>query len=143
MIIRFGFIVAVGIFLISCGSKENRSQAADEISGTYVREYSFKVIHQETGNEVGMRTIRDTIFIRLMGQGYEVENRKWLLNDYDRGGWKDMLHTEDRPTPNFEATFNPIDSGLVAQSFPTLYWNHHHSLLSRGKRGENPYLRSQ
>jgi hypothetical protein len=53
------------LMILSCGSKNNHLEP-DKISGTYVREYTFKVIHLESGDEIGMRTIRDTITIRSM-----------------------------------------------------------------------------
>ena len=42
----------------------------NKISGTYVKEYSFKVVNPETGNEIGFRTIRDTIFVNPIQNGY-------------------------------------------------------------------------
>ena len=59
----------------------------DEISGAYVHEYSFKVVNPETGTEIGLRTVRDTIFIRLAAVNFELSNRKWAKNDYDNRGW--------------------------------------------------------
>ena len=97
MITRFSFFVTVGLIAISCGSKERDTQTYN-ISGVYVREYSFKVIHPERGDTIGVRTIRDTIFIGQKNQYYEVSNRKWRLNDYDKEGWKSMEHDDDRPT---------------------------------------------
>ena len=65
---RLILIVTVGFVNVPCPSINDNTSAEDEISGAYTREYSFKVINQETGNEIGTRTIRDTIFIRKKGQ---------------------------------------------------------------------------
>src|SRR5882672_12810833 len=99
------FIVIVGTLVFACGIRDN-SRSHDEISGAYVREYSFKIINPETGAEIGMRTIRDTIFIRPVEERYEVSNSKWRLNDYDKEGWQNMEHAEDRSMPTSQATFN-------------------------------------
>ena len=94
------FLITVGLTVLACGTKEH-SKSADEISGTYVREHSFKVVNPETGAEIGMRMIRDTIFIEPIENGYEVSNRKWRLNDYDKDGWQSMEHSDDRPIFTF------------------------------------------
>ena len=109
---RFGVIVVVGIVVFACGSKEH-SRPNDEISGTYVREYSFKVVNPETGAEIGMRTVRDTIFITPVDERFEVSNHKWAKNDYDNEGWRNMEHADDRPIPTYQAVFAKKDSSLI------------------------------
>src|SRR6478752_2992819 len=93
-------IVAVGFLIASCTRGKDTSSSGD-ISGAYAKEYSFKVVNQETGTEIGMRTIRDTIFIQSAEIGYIVSNKKWTLNDYDREGWQNMEHSENRPMQTF------------------------------------------
>ncbi len=73
MIINKILLVSFGFTILSCG-KGRDSTSTDEICGAYVREYSFNVVNQETGDVAGMRTIRDTIFIRPIDNGYEVSN---------------------------------------------------------------------
>ncbi len=114
-------IVAVGFAIFSCSSGRD-SGSNDEISGTYVREYSFKVLNPETGNEVGMRTIRDTIFIRSIESGYEVSNRKWRLNGYDKEGWQSMAHSDERPIPLFTAALDLDDKSLVSNEGKILHF---------------------
>lgn len=139
MITRFSFIVIIGILLISCGSNENHSQTEDEISGTYVKEYSLKVVNLETGTEVGIRNIRDTIFVHPKDRGYEVANKKWFQNSYDREGWRDMIHAEDRPLPNYQATFDPTDSTLYCESGPSIHLNIKKRQLFRSDKQDKPY----
>ena len=143
MKLRFSFIVAIGFAIISCSSKEHHSQAEGEISGTYVREYSFMVTNPETGIEIGMRTVRDTIFVSPKENGYEVSNNKWRLNDYDREGWKNMEHSDDRPMPIYESAFDPLDSSLINESTIPLYLDIKDGLLCKGKKRDSPYRRSK
>lgn len=102
--------VAVGLAILGCFTTEKKS--ADQISGTYAREYSFKVNNQESGDEIGMRIIRDTIFVRVVQDGFEVSNSKWQKNDYDTEGWRSMIHSEDRPMPTYLATYADADGRL-------------------------------
>src|SRR5258705_6410530 len=108
-------IVAVGFAICSCTRGQN-TDSYDEISGAYAREYSFKVVNPETGAEIGMRTVRDTIFVQYIKTDCEVTNRKWRLNDYDIEGWQSMEHDEDRPMPMFLGRFNSIDSTMIFES---------------------------
>lgn len=110
--------------VFSCRSK-NSNFGSDKISGAYVREYTFKVIHPESGNEIGMRAIRDTIIIRSIKATYEVSNNRWSLNDYDQDGWKNMEHAEDRPLPTYTAAYEPETGSLKAVGITgsTIYLN--------------------
>ena len=137
-----GVIVAVGIIVVACGTKDH-SSSNYKISGTYVREYSFKVVNQEIGNEVGFRTIRDTIFVNPKQDGYEVSNKKWQVNDYDKEGWRNMEHTEDRPMPTYIAAFAPSDSSINAEHALPLYLDLIEGHLYRGKKGDTPFLKVQ
>lgn len=134
------FFVAVGLMTISCGSK-HKSQT-DEISGTYVREYSFKVIHPERGDTIGFRTVSDTIFISQKDQGYEVSNSKWGLNDYDTMRWQNLEHSEDRPLSTYQANFDISDNSLRGNEFtPTLYLTLNPKQLFKTKKPVNPYAK--
>lgn len=107
-------VVAVGLAIGSC-SRGRNTDSSDEISGAYFREYSFKVVNPETGAEIGMRTIRDTIFIKHSETDYEVSNGKWRLNDYDKEGWQSMRHSEDRPFTTYVASFDKSHHSLTSQ----------------------------
>ena len=106
----------------SCGNVENASE--DAVAGVYVREYSKEILNQLSGDKVGMRTVRDTLYIAPAGKDYKVENSKWRMNDYDDEGWQDMKHGESGPLPTYTATFDestkslkPGSSGLVPSLF--------------------------
>ena len=78
------------------------------------------------GSKVGTTTFRDTIRIIQSEKGYHVVNTKWRMNDYDQDGWQDMKHGENRPLPEFDASYdesakalNPKNSGIV----PSLHIN--------------------
>ena len=131
-------IVTVGIMVVACGKKDH-PQSKDEISGTYLREYAFKVINPETGAEIGMRTIRDTIFIRPIETKYEILNHKWGMNDYDNEGWKNMEHAEDRPLQTFQTTFNSANDLLHSETMPDLVLDLPKGQLFKDKGLEKPY----
>lgn len=99
------FIAFVAILVVCC-TKTQEQREGDAISGVYVREYSFTVKNPETSEDVGMRTVRDTIFIKAQGSQFEVSNHKWMLNDYDKEGWRNMAHSDDRPFVTHLAELN-------------------------------------
>ena len=136
---RITFLFTVGFAIISCGTNHDTSK--DEISGTYVREYSFKVENLQSGAEVGMRIVRDTIFIRTIGQIYEISNHKWRLNDYDNEGWKSMEHDDDRPISTYKASFNLADSTLNSETTQPLYLDFKNKLIYKGKQSNVAYER--
>ncbi len=138
MITRLCLIVLAGLSMWSCGS-ENQSKAEDKISGTYVKEYSIKITNPETGSEVGMRTIRDTIFMQRNEKGYEVSNSKWKLNDYDKAGWQNMKHSEDRSMPTSQVTFDSVDGSLRSPSMPDLFLDSSKGQLFNSKDRDRPY----
>lgn len=134
-------LIFLGLLLASCQTGNDSKEF--DIPGTYVREYSFKVIHPETGDEIGTRTIRDTIFIHTKDELlYEVSNSKWMLNDYDGEGWRSMEHAEDRPMPPYQARFDPIDSAIRSEFNPPLYLDPSTSRLYQGVKGREYYLKS-
>jgi hypothetical protein len=118
---RMTYFVAVGFAIFAC-STGSESRTNDDVSGTYVREYSFKVINPETGIEVGVRTVRDTIFIQSAGNGYEISNNKWKLNDYDKEGWQSMAHSDDRPIPLFTAALDSKSISLISAEGKVLHF---------------------
>lgn len=94
--------------LFGCTGKTGQNNNADP-SGVYVREYTFTVKNPETGRNIGMRTVRDTIFVKKAGDQYEISNHKWMMNGYDQDGWRSMEHADDRPFARYIADF---DNGL-------------------------------
>ena len=131
---ELGFLITVGVVVFTCGSKDH-SESADEISGAYVREYSFKVVNPETGAEIGMRTIRDTIFVRPLDEKYQISNHKWGKNDYDNDGWTNMEHSDDRPIPSMTASFNQDTQTLIFNSLPILFFDSQsHTIRKQLKR---------
>jgi hypothetical protein len=90
---------------ISACSPDNQSGSTkdDNVLGVYVLEQAVEVRHPESGDLIGMRQIRDSIFIEPADDGYKVTNRKWRMNDYEKEGWVSMDHADDRPFPGFVA----------------------------------------
>src|SRR5258706_4079349 len=132
-------IVIIGLGLVACNSKEKGSADNEEVSGAYAREYSCKVINPESGKEIGMRTFRDTIYIRKNANGYEVSNNKWSINDYDKYGWKNMEHANDRPMSTFLAKFDSPHSSLISELSPTLHFDEQKSKLFKSQNETAPY----
>jgi hypothetical protein len=112
---RFILYCFCGWVFSSCSSSESKTND-DSISGVYVREYSSEILNQLSGNKVGMRTIRDTIFIEPAEDGFRIKNVKWRMNDYDEEGWQDMRHGESGPLPSFNPTFDEGSKTLNSKS---------------------------
>lgn len=135
------FIAICSSVFTSCSTGESKSEYS--ISGVYVREYSKEILHQLNGSKVGITTFRDTIRISESGEGsYHVVNTKWRMNDYDQDGWRDMKHGENRPLPEFDASYdesskrlNPKTSGIV----PPLHVDQ--GQLSVGEKSKIPYVK--
>src|SRR5688572_5843906 len=108
---RMILICAVSLSSVSCSSNE-KVEANENTSGIYVREYSHEVTNLNSGNRIGYRKVRDTIFIEKTDKAYLVTNRKWRLNDFDNEGWVSMEHSEERPLPTFKATYDETSSSL-------------------------------
>jgi hypothetical protein len=72
--------------IVSSNSSEKSNLSRNDVSGVYVREYAVDVTHPKTGNNIGIRKIRDTIFIEQADNNYLISNRKWRMNDYDQEG---------------------------------------------------------
>lgn len=113
------FLVGVSI-CYACGNAERTSSGDDSIAGTYVREYSREILNQLSGNKMGMRTVRDTIYITSVGEDYRVRNAKWSMNDYDNDGWQNMEHGESGPLASFTAKYDESSRTLNSGSAPNL-----------------------
>jgi hypothetical protein len=112
MAFKIVLIGLVSLSIFACTSKETRYPRSDEVPGTYTNAYSVDVIDGETGDVMGTRMVRDTIFIRREGDGFEVSNRKWLQNDYDGNGWVDSMQGEIEPMKTYKAEYN-LKTGLL------------------------------
>jgi hypothetical protein len=112
MAFKIVWAALVSLSIFACTSKETGYPRSDEVPGTYTNTYSVNVIDAETGDVIGTREVRDTIFIRREGDGYEVSNRKWLQNDYDRNGWVDSMQGEIEPMKTYKAEYN-LKTGLL------------------------------
>jgi hypothetical protein len=119
----FYFIVAASSLAVACSTKDQSSHESKALAGAYARETSFTVIKQETGEQVGKRTIRDTIFIASANEGFEISNEKWMLNDYDLEGWRNMRHSDDRPFQRHSAILNSAKAALESDGFPPIHIN--------------------
>ena len=115
---NFTFALA-GLLLVACSS--GNRQGNDGVSGVYVRQYSNEVTNPETNQRIGMRTISDTIFVRPLNDEIEVSNHKWMMNDYDKEGWRDMTHSDDRPKSTYSAIFDNVKSSLTSKDGTTLF----------------------
>lgn len=125
-------LVIGGLICYACGTKESVSE--DLVSGTYVREYSREILNQTSGNKLGMRTVRDTLYISAQGEGYQVKNVKWSMNDYDSDGWQNMMHSDTRPLAAFSAIYNAETRTLKnGSSGPDLLIAEDGTLSVRGK----------
>ena len=105
--------VVVSLSIFACTSKETGYPRAEEVPGTYTNSYSAEVIDAETGDVIGNRTVRDSIFIKTEGEYFQVSNRKWLLNDYDGKGWVDSLQGERKPMETYDAAYD-LKTGLLS-----------------------------
>ena len=106
-----------------CDMKRNNA-SLNEIGGVYASEYSFEIIHPETGVKVGTRKIRDTIYIRRLEEEYEIANCKWMRNDYDHNGWRDMKHSENRPFSTYQSKYNTENNSLFSREGKDLRFQH-------------------
>ena len=72
-----------------------------------------------------------------------MSNKKWRLNDYDKEGWQNMEHAEDRPMPTYIAAFAPSDSSINAEHALPLYLDLIGGNLYKGEKGDAPFRRVQ
>lgn len=113
------YLIVLLALAFGCGSNANKE--IDSVSGVYVREQTVNITDIETGKGIGLRTIRDTIFIKPLKGEFEVINHKWAMNDYDNEGWRNMQHSEDRPRPKYRAKYNDESRTLFGEDI-TLYF---------------------
>lgn len=113
MTLKLILICAGSWMLVSCNSESNSDSASADASGVYVREYATEITNPNTGDKIGMRQIRDSIFVERQDNGYKITNRKWRMNDYDQDGWVSMAHADDRPLPTFLASYDETSSELL------------------------------
>jgi hypothetical protein len=132
-ILRMILIVAGGLLIVSCNSGNRRGLVENAASGVYVREYTIEVSNPNTGEKLGMRQVRDSIFVKQRDEGYEVSNRKWRMNDYDKEGWVSLAHADDRPMPTFLASYDKTSNSLTSTSDN----NSHLLLVENGKLFRN------
>jgi hypothetical protein len=111
-VVKMMLIGVGGFFIASCNSGERQADVKNDASGVYVREYAVEISNPNTGRKIGMRQIRDSIFVKPGTGGYEVSNRKWRMNDYDQEGWVTMAHADDRPMSTFMAFFDDESNQL-------------------------------
>lgn len=146
MIIKQFIIVICGLTIITCGQKSNGSKPSDQISGAYAREYSFVVTNPESGKEIGRSTIRDTIFLEPIENGYKVSNRRWRLNDYDKAGWWNMEHSDDRPLSSYVGQFSDKDLALHSvppNLSPPIYVDLSKQAIFKTKAQQQPYRKTK
>ena len=112
MAFKIVFTVLVSLIIIACNPKEKEYPEPQEVPGTYINTYSVDFIDAKTGETMGSRTVRDTIFIKQEGEEFEVSNRKWLFNDYDNNGWVDSMQGEIEPMKTYQAQYD-LTTGLL------------------------------
>ena len=135
------FLLLLLSTLMVC-SCQRKDPAQQQIAGIYAREISFEVTHPETSKRIGRSSVRDTLYIQERAPGFEVRQTKWRLNDFDRQGWRDQRHADNRPAPAYEATFDPADRCLRPASTVwgvALYVDGENNLIYQGSNRHQPY----
>ena len=56
-------VLSLIVLITTIAGCNSRQSAADKITGTYVREYSFDQVNLDTDKSIGKASVRDTIFI--------------------------------------------------------------------------------
>ena len=103
------------LFSVAAGCKiiEKESAYSGLVTGTYVYTYTADVMEVGTGEVVGIRTVRDTIFIKEAGKKFEVSNRKWMDNDYDNVDWLQPESKADQAMPTYLVEFDTSEKKLI------------------------------
>lgn len=144
MTLRIITIFAGVLGIVSCSMSVESERPGTEASGTFVREYAVEISNPETGKKIGMRQIRDSIFIETSDSGYKVSNHKWRMNDYDQEGWVSMAHADDRPLPTFFASYDQNTNSLKpqGQEVPnSIYLDQENGKLFKDQSKKNGYSR--
>jgi hypothetical protein len=110
------WIFAGAMVIVSCSTNGDKVGSTSDASGIYVREYTVEINNPETGKKIGVRQVRDSIFVERGENGYQVSNRKWRMNDYDQEGWVSLAHAEDRPLPTFLASYDDQLGALTSEN---------------------------
>jgi hypothetical protein len=141
------YILFASLCTLILSSCENNSTVSNEnkninkdIKGAYVRAYSYEVKNMSTDQVVGIRSVRDTIFIREKENGFEVSNSKHRMNNYDQDGWIEITGTESMPT--FQATYDQLDNSLVPVQNPfvaPVYFDSDNDVMYKDKDRSHPY----
>jgi hypothetical protein len=143
MTLKLMLICAGAIGIVSCSTKES-NESSRLATGVYVREYSFEVSNPETGKKIGMRQVRDSIFVQPGRDGYQVSNSKWRMNDYDNEGWVSMAHADDRPLPTFLASYDAQTKSLNSSNSnvsQTIIVDAENEKLYKGKSDDKAYIK--
>lgn len=130
--------------LVSCNSEGNSDLASEDAAGIYVREYAVEITNPNSGDKIGMRKIRDSIFIEKQDNVYKVTNRKWRMNDYDQEGWVSMEHADDRPLPTFLASYDKTSSELLPKGKTvshSIFLDHENGKIFKNKSRDIEYLK--
>jgi hypothetical protein len=106
-------MIVLWIFLADCKTIENESSDSKTVVGTYVHTYTADVIDPETGEVMGSRTVKDTIFIREADENFEVSNHKWMDNDYDNESWILPESEADRAMPTYIVEYDTAAKKLI------------------------------
>jgi hypothetical protein len=114
-----GCVLLAACLFCSCSKKKNNK----DVEGTYVHEYSYTATVDDTGAEIGKRTVRDTVLIVDRGDQLEISNHKWVKNEYNSEEWKTMIDSDDRPFEAFFADFNGDALSIGPAGSATLFFN--------------------
>ena len=142
MKLGMNLIFAGALGMASCSTNSESETAIDDASGVYVREYAIEISNLESGKKIGMRHIRDSIFIEFADKGYKVSNRKWRMNDYDQEGWVSMAHADNRPMPTFFASYDEKTNILMPRGTTasgSIFLDQENGKLYKGESMKNGY----
>ena len=123
MVHQWTLFLLVGLYISACQSGGTQSAESEMLTGIYVHTYTADVIDPETGETMGIRTVADSIFIKVSGDKYEVSNHKWMLNDYENDGWTTRVPDADKPMTTYVAEFDETSKVLkaLADNKPPLF----------------------
>lgn len=113
MILKVSSLILLFSVVAGCKIIEKESAYSEAVAGTYVHTYTADVLEVETGEVMGIRTVRDTIFIKKAGKKFEVSNRKWMDNDYDNVDWVQPESKADQAMPTYLAEYDSTTGKLV------------------------------
>lgn len=125
MVFKLRLPLLIWLGMMGCKTREKESTYSDIVSGTYVHTYTAEVIEPATGEVMGTRTVRDTLFISESGGKFEVSNRRWLFNDYDTAGWVTPESKADQAMPTYFVEYDRATKKLTPspaeKKYPSLY----------------------